>query len=90
MALHPTLLDNDTQTRIHNLASSEPAGTFYDQHGSESIPTCNGRYQEYFLAIYEAIRNVGANPVSAEEALTVIKVIELAIVSSQSGKRISL
>ncbi len=51
----------------------------------EYIKSEQGNYNEYYEGIYEAIRNNKPMPVTAEEALQVIKIIEAAYESSRSG-----
>lgn len=48
-----------------------------------SIPTLVGNYGDFYAGIYEAIRNGAPLPVTAEEGLHVIKVIEAALESHQ-------
>jgi len=57
---------------------------------AELVPTAAGAYQHYFVAIAAAIRQQQAVPVSAEDALLGIRLIELAIQSSEQGKRLLL
>ena len=52
----------------------------------EYIPTERGNYNDYYDGIYEAIRNDKPVPVTAEDAVEVIKIIEAAYKSSESGK----
>ena len=44
----------------------------------ERVPTERGNYMDYFSGIYESIRNNAPLPVTAEEAVRIIRVIELA------------
>jgi predicted dehydrogenase len=57
---------------------------------AELVPTEAGAYQHYFVAIAAAIRQQQAVPVSAEDALLGIRLIELAIQSSEQGKTLLL
>ncbi len=52
----------------------------------EYIPTERGNYNDYYNGIYEAIRNDKPLPVTAEDAVKVIKIIEAAYKSSKAGK----
>jgi predicted dehydrogenase len=52
----------------------------------EYVPSPNGNYGEYYNGIYEAIRNNKQVPVSPEDGLKVVRLIELAYQSSQKKK----
>ncbi|CAH8283684.1 putative dehydrogenase [Mariniflexile fucanivorans] len=54
------------------------------------IPTLKGDYMAYYDGIYETLRNNKQVPVSAEEGLNVIKIIELALKSHKERKVIYL
>lgn len=54
------------------------------------IESEKGNYAEYFNQIYRAIRENASVPVSANDALNVIKIIELAFQSSNSKKAVSV
>lgn len=56
----------------------------------EYIPSEQGNYGEYYDGIYEAIRNGKPLPVTAEEGVNVIKVIEAAYRSNESKKVVDL
>ena len=56
----------------------------------EKVPSLKGNYMEYYDGIYEAIRNKKTVPVSGNEGLDVIKVIEAALQSNSENKRIDL
>lgn len=56
----------------------------------EYIPTLKGNYMEYYDGIYEALRNNKQVPVSAEEGMNVIKIIEAALKSNQERKVITV
>jgi scyllo-inositol 2-dehydrogenase (NADP+) len=51
------------------------------------VPTLRGNYLEYYNGIYEAIRNKKQPPVTAEDGLNVIRIIEAAY-KSNTEKRI--
>lgn len=68
----------------------ESYGKFYSGTGATIIKTERGGYQDFFNETAEAIRQNQSPPVTAEEALLNIKIIELAIESSRSGKRLKL
>ncbi len=56
----------------------------------EYIKSEQGNYSEYYDGIYEAIRNNKALPVTAEDGVKVIKIIEAAYKSSQVKRVIEL
>ena len=49
----------------------------------EHITSERGNYSQYYIAIYEALRNGAAPPVSAEDGLNVIRIIQKAYESNQ-------
>jgi predicted dehydrogenase len=56
----------------------------------EYIDSEQGNYDDYYSAIYEAIRNGQPLPVTAEEGKNVIRIIQTAFESSEAEKVISL
>lgn len=56
----------------------------------EFILSEKGAYNDYFTAVYNAIHKNGSNPVSADEGLAVIRVIEAAFQSSREKRVIDL
>ncbi|MRG47804.1 oxidoreductase [Chitinophaga sp. SYP-B3965] len=56
----------------------------------EFLPSVNGNYLDYYQGIYAAIREGKPNPVTAEEGLNVVKVIEAGFLSSKEGKIVTL
>ena len=56
----------------------------------EFITSEQGNYNDYYNAIYEAIRNNQPLPVTAEEGAEVIKIILAAFESSESEKVVEL
>jgi len=56
----------------------------------EHTPSFQGNYMEYFNGIYESIRNGKALPVTAEEGLNVIRIIEAAFKSSNEKRVIEI
>jgi len=56
----------------------------------EYIPSEQGNYGEYYDGIYEAIRNGKPLPVTAEEGVKVIKIIEAAYKSNETKKVVYL
>lgn len=56
----------------------------------EKVPSLQGNYMEYYDGIYESIRNHKTVPVSGNDGLNVIKVIEAALKSNLEKRRIDL
>jgi scyllo-inositol 2-dehydrogenase (NADP+) len=56
----------------------------------EYIKSEQGNYNEYYDGIYEAIRNNKRLPVTAEEGVNVIKIIEAAYKSNETKKVVNL
>ena len=56
----------------------------------EHIPTLQGNYMAYYDGLYNAIRNNKPLPVTAEDGMLVIKVIEGALLSNELKKVIDL
>jgi scyllo-inositol 2-dehydrogenase (NADP+) len=52
----------------------------------EYVPTERGNYMDFFTGVYEAIRNGKPLPVTAEEAVRIIRVIEKAYESVKEKK----
>jgi len=52
----------------------------------EYVPSLKGNYLEYYEGIYKAIRNNEPLPVSAEDGLKVVRVIETAYDSNSKKK----
>ena len=67
--------------------NSEEYGVLTNEDGTHTIESLPGSYQTYYKEVYQAIVTSSAPPVAAEEALDVIKVIELALMSSDKKKR---
>ena len=56
----------------------------------EYIQSEQGNYNEYYEGIYEAIRNDKPLPVTAEDGVNVIKIIEAAYKSSEAKKIVEI
>jgi scyllo-inositol 2-dehydrogenase (NADP+) len=56
----------------------------------EYLPSFQGNYMEYYNGIYEAVRNDQPVPVSANDGLNVIRIIEAAFESSNQRKAIAM
>jgi predicted dehydrogenase len=63
-------------------------GTLYQEQGAEAVKTELGAYQEYFKQLAKSIQDGLEPPVKPEEALHVIRLIELAMESSRLGKKL--
>lgn len=71
-----------------SVESPSQYGHFYDTDGSCVIETESGCYQAYFNQLAKAVRNGSPCPVSAEDALQNIRLIELAMESSRIGEKL--
>jgi predicted dehydrogenase len=76
---------------------AEPAGQQGFLHTEEDgkiikeyLPSLRGNYMDYFEGVYQAIRHHQPVPVSAEDALNVIRVIAAAFKSNEEKKLIAL
>jgi scyllo-inositol 2-dehydrogenase (NADP+) len=56
----------------------------------EYVPSLKGNYGEYYDGMYEAIRNNKAVPVTAQDGLNVIRIIEAAYQSNKEKRIVSL
>jgi len=56
----------------------------------EHVISEKGNYNDFFSAVYQAIREGGINPVTAEDGLAVIRTIEAAFLSSQEKRVVTL
>jgi len=65
-------------------------GTLYKGQQVTQVDTDIGCYQEYYSGIARAINNKGISPVSSEDALKVIRILELALMSSEQSQTIYL
>ena len=73
----------------------EPAaqwGKLIANDKSESfVPTAQGSYMDYYTSVYDNIRNLKAPAIEPEEALNVMRIIEMAVQSNLvEGKRVEL
>ena len=55
----------------------------------EYVPSERGNYMDFFTGVYEAIRHDRPLPVTAEEAVRIIRVIEKAYESVREKKTVS-
>jgi len=70
----------------HGLLHTEREGKIIREY----IPSLKGNYGEYYGGIYHALRNGAAVPVSAEDGMKVIQVIEAAIKSNKEKRVMEL
>jgi predicted dehydrogenase len=56
----------------------------------EYLPGGNGNYMDYYQGIYAALREGKPNPVTPEDGLNVIRVIEATFQSSKEGRLVTL
>lgn len=68
----------------------EDYGHFYNGETTEVVKTERGGYQHYFLGIADAILHKKQVPVSANQALQSIQLIELALESNATGKTVQV
>jgi predicted dehydrogenase len=59
-----------------------------DQEVERELPTRNGDYTGFYIAVADAIQHGVKFPVSAQDAVDVMSVIELAARSSEEGVRL--
>ncbi|ESQ84546.1 hypothetical protein AEAC466_09345 [Asticcacaulis sp. AC466] len=55
----------------------------------ETIIPCPGNYLAYYEGIAAALKDNAPNPVTGEDALKVMKLLELGFISAQQGRRVS-
>jgi predicted dehydrogenase len=60
-------------------------GTLHTRTGEERVPSEQGRWHDYYTQFASAIRGTSLAPVSADEAVRVLEVIEAARLSADSG-----
>lgn len=70
--------------------TQEGYGTLYREGLAETVKTELGAYQDYFKQLAKSIQDSLEPPVKPEEALQVIRLIELAMESSRLGKKLSV
>ncbi|HET7897354.1 MAG TPA: Gfo/Idh/MocA family oxidoreductase, partial [Flavisolibacter sp.] len=56
----------------------------------EAIPTLQGNYMDFFDGVYEAIRHGKPLPVTAQQGINTIRVIEAAFQSSNQKRVVDL
>lgn len=70
--------------------TAEHYGVLYSETATQTIATESGGYQHFYRQLARAIQQQTPPPVSAVEALLVIRLIELAMQSSQLGQTLPL
>ena len=65
-------------------------GTLRTADGARRVPSEQGRYQAYYEAFERAVRTGGALPVTAEEAIQTLAVLDAARLSAAEGRSIPL
>ena len=65
-------------------------GTLKTASGTERIPSEQGRYHDYYTSFARAVREGKAPPVTAEEAIQTLAVLDAAYLSAAEGRAISL
>jgi predicted dehydrogenase len=61
-------------------------GTLRTGSGAERVPSEQGRYHDYYTAFGRAVRDGGAPPVTAEEAIETLAVLDAARISATEGR----
>jgi predicted dehydrogenase len=70
--------------------SEEFWGTLRTASGEERVPSEQGRYHDYYEAFARAVREGAPPPVTAEEAVRTLAVLDAARVSSTEGRTIEV
>lgn len=65
-------------------------GTLYTESGNEKVVTLPGDYRRYYREIYECIRHKKLCPVTGEEGVQTIRIIEAALQSHREKRTITL
>ena len=65
-------------------------GTLRTQAGAERIPSAQGRYHDYYEAFARAVRDGSAPPVTAEEAIQTLAVLDAARISAVEDRVVSV
>ena len=61
-------------------------GTLHTAAGDEKIPSAQGRYHAYYEAFAAAVRENGEPPVTAEQAIRTLEVLDAALLSAKEGR----
>lgn len=65
-------------------------GTLRTEAGAERIPSAQGRYHDYYEAFARAVRDGSAPPVTAEEAIQTLAVLDAARISAVEDRVVSV
>ena len=65
-------------------------GTMRTAEGAVKVPSEQGRYHAYYEAFAEALRTGGEPPVTAEEAIAVLSVLDAARISAAEGRTVTV
>ncbi|WP_233268514.1 Gfo/Idh/MocA family oxidoreductase [Pantoea sp. BAV 3049] len=68
----------------------EPLGTLRTAEGEERIPSAQESYHAYYEAFAAAVRNGTEPPVTAEQAIRTLEVLDAALLSAEEGRRVTL
>ncbi len=74
----------------YGIEEKEKFGTLFNGTETKKIETAAGCYQHYYSGIAGAVNNKDICPVKSEDAQNIIKILELAEVSSLTGKTVKL
>ncbi|MGP6156087.1 MAG: oxidoreductase [Vulcanimicrobiaceae bacterium] len=66
------------------------AATLYSGTASTALTVPNGDYRTYYAGLRDAILGAGTNPVSPDEAVAVMRILELARASGSEGRTLTL
>ncbi|MFT4274400.1 MAG: Gfo/Idh/MocA family oxidoreductase [Pantoea sp.] len=65
-------------------------GTLHTAAGYERIPAAQGAYHDYYQAFAAAVKNGSAPPVTTEQAIRVLEVLDAAFISAREGRIVAL
>ncbi|WP_313682842.1 Gfo/Idh/MocA family oxidoreductase [Pantoea sp.] len=65
-------------------------GTLHTAAGAEKIPSAQGAYHDYYAAFAAAVQNGSAPPVTTDQAISVLEVLDAAFVSAREGRIVNL
>jgi scyllo-inositol 2-dehydrogenase (NADP+) len=83
---------------LYGVETEENYGRLYSELSSDVsgkinetiVETINGCYQQYYTEIAQAITLGGCNPVNPDDAVDVLRILELAEISNNSGKKMMI
>ncbi len=89
--LKADLIPDTENWGVEPLDKSGILHTIYDgKSNRKNIPTLQGNYYAFFDKVFDSIRHDRMEPVTAEDGLKVMKVIEAAILSNEQGRLVNL